>query len=149
MLSAATGWLRLIGHIRRHSPSYALAMTAIRAITVTLIVLVAALLLPSTAPGASAVAAEAEPLATASSLHSCKERFYLYEPRSGGYALIIEKLHVQRIACKKAANIGGAYIARDYIPVGWHCATNRRGTTACHYKHSRHKFRFVFGGDAG
>ncbi|HEX6688497.1 MAG TPA: hypothetical protein VF085_07510 [Solirubrobacterales bacterium] len=86
------------------------------------------------------------PVASASSLKACK-RPLGYAPKNGGFGLIIEKMHVQRIGCEKAAMIGGAYIAGDPVPAGWHCRQATR--TSCRYRHSRRKFRFQFGGDAG
>ncbi len=70
-----------------------------------------------------------------------------YAPKNGGYSLIIEDMRVWRIGCAKAARLGGAYLAGDPVPASWRCQQGVR--TACRYRHSRRRFSFIFGGDAG
>lgn len=89
------------------------------------------------------------PTASASSFRRCAKPLG-YTPKNGGYGLIIEKMHVQRITCNRAAKIGGAFYAGDPMPKGWTCGYSEADYfTHCRYRSSRHAFRFVFGGDAG
>jgi hypothetical protein len=79
-------------------------------------------------------------------MRACGER--TYAPRSGGFALILERLRAHRVSCSAAARIGGAYYAGDAIPRGWRCATSdAEHWTAC--VRGRRRLRFFFGGDAG
>jgi hypothetical protein len=74
----------------------------------------------------------------------------LYEPHSGGYALIIDDLRVRRVPCRLAVKVGGAYMARDPMPAGWRCAVSSVDhRTYCAFKGSRRRFVFNFEGDAG
>jgi len=95
------------------------------------------------------VVAARGPVSSASSYRLCRQPLG-YAPKNGGYGLIIERMHVQRITCRRAARIGGAFYASDPMPPGWSCAySDADYFTRCRYRSSRHAFRFVFGGDAG
>ncbi len=87
--------------------------------------------------------------ATASALKKCSGPLG-YSPKNGGYGLIIEDMRVQRINCKRAAEIGGEFYAGDPMPHGWHCQyPNGASATHCRYRHTHRRFSFIFGGDAG
>jgi hypothetical protein len=74
-----------------------------------------------------------------------------YGPKGGGWALILDFMRVRGVSCRRAAKIGGAFIARDPIPPGWHChyLEDPAGWTSCRYRHSTRLLKFAFGGDAG
>lgn len=81
--------------------------------------------------------------------HRCHSPM-LYEPRSGGYALIIDDLRVRRVSCRLAVKVGGAYTARDPMPAGWRCGVSSVDyRTYCAFMGSRRRFNFNFEGDAG
>ena len=78
----------------------------------------------------------------------CPGKFSFYNPKGGGYALILEQLRVHRVSCIRAAKIGGASIVGDPMPRGWKCKTGY-SATSCHNHGGKRRFKFVFGGDAG
>lgn len=87
--------------------------------------------------------------ASASSFRACRSQG-VYPPKDGGYGLIISRIHVQRVSCDRAVDIGGAYMAGDPVASGWRCqVSSSSGWTSCRYKHSGRKFRFILEGNAG
>jgi hypothetical protein len=140
--------LFLRGPFLRFRRRAALLITAVPKPRRALLAVVLALTALSAVAPPTAMAARG-PLASASSYRLCRQPLG-YAPKNGGYALIIEQMRVQRITCRRAAKIGGAYYAGDPVPPGWSCSYSEADyLTHCRYRSSRHAFRFAFGGDAG
>lgn len=55
--------------------------------------------------------------AVASPYKACRHTL-LYPPKNGGYGLILTRLHVRRLSCGKAVQIGGGFLVGDGIPRG-------------------------------
>lgn len=77
---------------------------------------------------------------------ACGQRFY--NPKSGGYAIILANVRATGVSCAKAARIAGAHMAQERKPSGWRCSTAENGgRTICRKGAAR--VAFTFDGTAG
>lgn len=76
-------------------------------------------------------------------------RFNGYDPKRGRWGLILSKLKVRGVSCRRAARIGGKYHARERLPRGWRCWPAPAGATYCYRKGTRKALRFYFDGTTG
>jgi len=70
--------------------------------------------------------------ADALGLHACK-RALVYAPKGhDGYGLIISRLKVRRVSCRRALQIAGANSAGEPWPRGWQCTfVDANGRNQC------------------
>jgi hypothetical protein len=70
--------------------------------------------------------------ADAQGLHPCK-RALVYVPKGhDGYGLIISRLKVRRISCRRGLQIAGANSAGEPWPRGWQCTfVDAKGRNQC------------------
>jgi hypothetical protein len=96
---------------------------------------------------AIAVACVSAPADAAAALRPCNPSL-VYAPKGGGYGVIISRLHVRGISCRRGLRIGGAYLDGDHVPKGWVCQEGHPWVS-CRYRPTYRMLRYIPEGDAG